>query len=58
MKKGRHREKEKVMKPVCISEYDQYVSGVDHLDQMINYTAHVQKNGTNSGKTYCSACLK
>ena len=43
MKKGRHREKEKVMKPVCICEYDQYMSGVDHLDQMINYTAHVQK---------------
>ena len=43
MKKGRHGEKEKVMKPVCICEYDQYMSGVDHLDEMINYTAHVKK---------------
>ena len=37
MKKGGHGEKEKVMKPVCICKYTQYMSWVDHLDQMISY---------------------
>ena len=34
MKKGGHGEKEKVIKPVCICQYNQYMSVVDHLDQM------------------------
>ena len=58
MKKGGYGEKEKVMKPVCICQYNQYMSVVDHLDQMTSYTAHVQEKGTNSGKNYCSSCLK
>ena len=36
-KKGGHGEMETVEKPVCICEYNQYMSGVDHVDQMISY---------------------
>ena len=36
-RKGGHGEKEKVQKPVCIMEYNQYMSGIDRLDQMINF---------------------
>ena len=33
--------KNKVMKPVCICEYNEYMAEVDHLDQMTSYTAHI-----------------
>ena len=36
-KKGGHGEMENIEKPVCICEYNQYMSGVDHVDQMISY---------------------
>ena len=37
IKKGGHGEMETVEKPVCICEHNQYMSGVDHVDQMISY---------------------
>ena len=51
MKKGGHGEKEKVMNPVCIYEYNQYMSGVDHLDKMTSNSAHVQKRAEIVEKT-------
>ena len=36
-KKGGHGAMEEVQKPVCICDYNQHMSGVDHVDQMISY---------------------
>ena len=36
-------ETEKIMKPLCISEYNLYMSGVDRLDQMISYYPFARK---------------
>ena len=36
-KKGRHGAMEELSKPVSIVDYNQHMSGVDHMDQMIAY---------------------
>ena len=43
-KKKGHGETETILKPQCIIEYNQYMSGVDRLDQMISYYPFHQKN--------------
>ena len=43
-KKGGHGEMENIEKPVCICEYNQYMSGVDHVDQMISYYPGTRKS--------------
>ncbi|XP_064637143.1 piggyBac transposable element-derived protein 4-like [Lineus longissimus] len=42
-KKGGHGEKEKIQKPVCITEYNAHMSGVDNLDQMLSYYPFTRK---------------
>ena len=42
-KKRGHGETEQIMKPLCIIEYNQYMSGVDRLDQMISYYPFTRK---------------
>ena len=42
-KKRGHGETEQIMKPLCIIEYNQYMSGVDCLDQMISYYPFTRK---------------
>ena len=37
LKKGGHGEMEQVKKPACICNYNENMSGVDHIDQMISY---------------------
>jgi hypothetical protein len=44
MKKGGHGQREKIMKPECICEYNQYMSGVDRLDQTISYYPCTRKS--------------
>ena len=36
-KKGGHGAMEEVQKPACIIDYNEHMSGVDHVDQMISY---------------------
>ena len=36
-KKGGHGAMENVEKPACICDYNEHMSGVDHVDQMISY---------------------
>jgi len=36
-KKSGHGEMEQVKKPACICNYNENMSGVDHIDQMISY---------------------
>ena len=43
-KKGGHGEMENIEKPVCICKYNQYMSGVDHVDQMISYYPCTRKS--------------
>ena len=43
-KKGGHRAIEEVMKPASIVDYNQHMSGVDHLDQMIAYYPCTRKS--------------
>ena len=42
-KKKGHDETETILKPQCIIEYNQYMSGVDRLDQMISYYPFTRK---------------
>ena len=42
-KKKGHGETETILKPQCIIEYNQYMSGVDRLDQMISYYPFTRK---------------
>ena len=42
-KKRGHGETEQVLKPQCIIEYNQYMSGVDRRDQMISYYPFTRK---------------
>jgi hypothetical protein len=44
MKKGGHGERERVMKPECICDYNKHMSGVDRLDQMISYYPCTRKS--------------
>ena len=42
-KKNGHGETEQIVKPICVTEYNQYMSGVDRLDQMISYYPFTRK---------------
>ena len=41
-KKG-HGETEEILKPLCITEYNLFMSGVDRLDQMVSYHLFMRK---------------
>ena len=42
-KKKGHGKTEQIMKPLCVMEYNQYMSGVDRLDQKISYYPFTRK---------------
>ena len=51
-KKKRHGKTEQIMKPLCVTEYNQYMSGVDRLDQMISYYPFTRKTTKWSKKCF------
>ena len=52
-KKKGHGKTEQIMKFLCVTEYNQYMSGVDHLDQIISYCPFTRK--TTKWQKKCSS---
>ena len=42
-KKEGHGEREQIQKPICVCDYNKYLSGVHHVDQMISYYLSTRK---------------
>ena len=51
-KKKGHGKTEQIMEPLCVTEYNQYSSRVDHLDQMTSYYPFTRKTTKWSKKVF------